>query len=86
MSDAMRKNWKKLQRNPFFKAGLPLLLFMSFSFYALQKFIEGKKQLEDLSRGKKTMTTREYDLEEDWKKTMKKLNPEYEIKKIPRPD
>jgi hypothetical protein len=62
------------------------MLFVVMSFFGLQKFVEGKHQLEDLSRGRRSLTTREYDMEEDYKKTMKKLNPEYDLKPIPRRD
>ena len=77
-------NMHRIRRHPFFRAGLPLLLFTVLSFAGLQKFVQGKKELEDLSRGRRSLTTREYDLEEDYKKTMKKLNPDYDLKPIPR--
>jgi hypothetical protein len=78
--------WTRIRRSPFFRAGLPLMLFTVLSFAGLQKFVQGKQELEDLSRGRRTLTTREYNLEEDYKKTMKKLDPEYELKPIPRRD
>lgn len=76
---------KKALRHPFVRAGMPFLLFMGGGFWALQRFVEGKRELEDLSRGKRTLTTRQYDLEEDWKKTMKKLNTDFQLVEIPRP-
>jgi Cytochrome c oxidase assembly protein COX16 len=84
MSSSAR--FRRLTRSPFVRAGLPMMIFIVVSFAGLQKFVQGKKELEDLSRGRRTLTTREYDLEEDYKKTMKKLNPEYELKHIPKRD
>ena len=81
-----RINWRKVKQSPFVRAGLPMMLFVVLSFAGLQRFVQGKQELEDLSRGRRSLTTREYDLEEDYKKTMKKLNPEYDLKPIPRPD
>lgn len=65
-----------------------MIMFISIGSYGLSFLVQGKKELEDLAKGRRSLTTREYDLEEDYKKTMKKLNPDagYEIKRIPRPD
>jgi len=86
----MSFSFTKFKRHPFVRVGIPFLAFTVLGFLGLQKFVEGKHELEDLSRGRRTLTTREYDLEEDYKKTMKKLQgPEggsYELKPIPRRD
>jgi hypothetical protein len=85
----MKFEWRKFKRHPFVRAGLPFLTFTVLGFLGLQKFVQGKHQLEDLSRGRKTLTTREYDLEEDYRKTLNKLKATgggYDNKPIPRRD
>jgi Cytochrome c oxidase assembly protein COX16 len=77
---------QRLRKNPFLRGGLPMILFTMLGFVGLTKFVQGKHELEDLSRNRRSLTTREYDLEEDYKRTMKKLNPDYELKPIPRKD
>lgn len=68
--------------------GLPVVLLVVAGSYGLSQFVQGKIELGTMKQGKKVLTQREYDLEEDYKKTMAKLNPEkreYDIVPIPRP-
>ena len=68
--------------------GLPVILLVVAGSYGLSQFVQGKIELGTMKQGKKVLTQREYDLEEDYKKTMAKLNPEkrdYNIVPIPRP-
>ena len=52
------------------------------------KFLAGKQEIGDARKNRRSLTQREYDMEEDYKKTMKKLGlekgMEYDIVRIPR--
>jgi len=50
--------------------------------------IEGKQDIDVARSNKRTLTPREYDLEEDYRKTMRKLDltKGYDIVRIPRED
>lgn len=69
--------------------GLPVVLFVIFGSYGLSKFVQGKIEIGSMKQGKRILSQREYDLEEDYKKTMAKLNPDkrdFDIVPIPRPN
>lgn len=51
--------------------------------------MQGKNDIGDARKQRRSLTTREYDLEQDYKRTMAKLAPEtteLEIVRIPRPE
>eukprot|EP00511_Aplanochytrium_stocchinoi_P007552 CAMPEP_0204845694 /NCGR_PEP_ID=MMETSP1347-20130617/1379_1 /ASSEMBLY_ACC=CAM_ASM_000690 /TAXON_ID=215587 /ORGANISM="Aplanochytrium stocchinoi, Strain GSBS06" /LENGTH=86 /DNA_ID=CAMNT_0051985891 /DNA_START=15 /DNA_END=275 /DNA_ORIENTATION=- len=74
-------------RNPFMRSGLPVLIFCVAGSFGLGQLVQGKKDIEDLKSGKRSLTTREFDLEEDYKRTLNKLNvDEYEVIRIKRPE
>lgn len=80
-----KRLWRKAN-TPFVRAGLPLILFTVMGFAALTGFVQGKKEIEELANGTRSMTKRKYDLEEDYKATLQKLSPDFELKKIDRPE
>lgn len=72
-------------KNPFFRVGVPMVVFLTSSTYGLSIFLAGKHKIEDRKADRRSMTTRQYDIEQDYEKTMKKLNPDYELIPIKRP-
>jgi len=70
-----------------YKAGLPLVLFVAGGSFALSKFVEGKVDAKDLRT--KSLTERQFNLEEEHAAISRKLNGElesFEITRIPRND
>eukprot|EP00510_Aplanochytrium_minuta_P007245 CAMPEP_0184031978 /NCGR_PEP_ID=MMETSP0955-20130417/2667_1 /TAXON_ID=627963 /ORGANISM="Aplanochytrium sp, Strain PBS07" /LENGTH=86 /DNA_ID=CAMNT_0026317885 /DNA_START=121 /DNA_END=381 /DNA_ORIENTATION=- len=77
---------KSLLKNPFVRSGLPVVFFCVAGSVGLGQLVQGKKDIEDLKKGKRSLTTREFDLEEDYKRTLQKLNiDDYELVRIPPP-
>mmetsp|Transcript_19583 Transcript_19583/g.32208 ORF Transcript_19583/g.32208 Transcript_19583/m.32208 type:complete len:80 (+) Transcript_19583:193-432(+) len=74
--------------SPFVRSGLPLVLMVVCGAYGLSFMIEGKQDIDVARSNKRTLTPREYDLEEDYRKTMRKLDltKGYDIVRIPRED
>jgi hypothetical protein len=73
-------------RHPFTRAGIPMILFVGLGSYGLSYFVQGRHEIERVSRGKRTLTQRQYDIEEDYKKTMSTLmSQDYELVPIERP-
>ncbi|CAM9516273.1 unnamed protein product [Choristocarpus tenellus] len=85
-----RKGWRGRKRmgsrgaNPFLKAGMPLLAFIVGGSYVLSQFVSGQVEAKDL-RGR-SKSIREFNLEEEHRRTMKIFSEDYELRRIPRPD
>lgn len=77
---------RRALRNPFFRVGLPMLVLATASFAGLVRFVEGKKELESAAVGKRTLTQRAFDLEEEHKRIMAKFGAhDYGLVPIQRP-
>ena len=76
-----------LLRHPFVRAGLPMILFVSLGSYGLSFFVQGRHDVDRTAKSKRSLTQRQYDLEEDYAKTMSKLvQNDYELVPIKRPE
>lgn len=73
---------KQAKNNPFVR-GLPFIIFVTMGFYGLTTFIEGKKELEEMQRGKRTLTQRQYDIEEEYKSILKKITNDPRNAEVP---
>jgi len=77
----------RMMRSPFARAGVPMILFVVAGSVGLSYFVEGKHDIDKTTKGKRSLTLREYDLEEDYKKTMHKLvKNDYALVPIKRPE
>jgi hypothetical protein len=67
--------------HPFARAGVPMILFVTLGSYALSFFVQGQHDMQKVSKSKKSLTQRQYDIEEDHKKTLAKLvsSADYEL-------
>jgi len=73
--------------NPFLRQGLPMILLVVAGSVGLSTLMAGKQEIGDARKQRRNLTQREYDMEEDYKKTLAKLNLEqgYDVVRIPRP-
>ena len=77
---------RRALRHPFVRAGLPMILFVGLGSYGLSFFVQGRHDIDRTTRGKRSLTQREYDFEQDYKKTMDKLLvADYDLVPIKRP-
>mmetsp|Transcript_19681 Transcript_19681/g.25442 ORF Transcript_19681/g.25442 Transcript_19681/m.25442 type:complete len:129 (-) Transcript_19681:106-492(-) len=85
-SDYEEKRKPKRKSNPFLRAGVPLICLVTGGSYLLSTFVQGKVEAKDAKQ--KSLTNRQFDLEEEYKTAMKELNVEesYIPKRIPRPE
>mmetsp|Transcript_5034 Transcript_5034/g.6122 ORF Transcript_5034/g.6122 Transcript_5034/m.6122 type:complete len:87 (-) Transcript_5034:812-1072(-) len=78
---------KSLLKNPFVRSGLPVVFFCVAGSVGLGQLVQGKKDIEDLKKGKRSLTTREFDLEEDYKVGVRfyaQISPSYPFIKSER--
>ena len=81
-----RAHARRFASSPFFRVGVPMLTLSVASLYGMTEFVRGKKQLESVKAGKRTLTPREFDLEEEHRRVMDKLGAhEYDNVRIARP-
>jgi hypothetical protein len=67
----------------FFKAGVPLVAFVCVGSWALSTFVQGHYEKKDLKT--KSLSQRQYSLEEEHKKMLKKLDiDDYEMVPAPK--
>ena len=85
LGEAARRKLVRATRHPFVRVGMPMLLLMTASLAGMTQFVQGKKELEAAARGKRSLTQREFDLEEEHRRVLDKLANEYKIVPIPRP-
>jgi len=76
---------RRALRHPFVRVGVPMLALMTASLAGMTQFVSGKKELEAAARGRRTLTQRAFDLEEERERILDKLTNEYKIVPIPRP-
>ncbi len=70
----------------FLRAGLPICCFIVGGSWYLSKFVETKVEIQD-KRSNKSVSTRKFNLEEEHRKMMEKLDIDnYNLSKIPRPE
>lgn len=68
-----------------FVRGLPVVAFVVGGAYGLSFYVESKQDAEARSMGLKSSTKRDFDLEEDYKKTMKAFDADVQLVQIKRP-
>lgn len=71
-------NDKMLPRNPFFRAGLPLLVLMVGGSVGLSMMVGGKIEGQERRSNAQTMTSREWNEKEEYEKMRKKLAKSWE--------
>jgi len=83
-----RLMFAKAMRHPFARAGIPMILFVGLGSYGLSFFVQGRNEIDKTAKGKRSLTQRQYDIEEDYNKTIKNLKSagDYELVPIKRPD
>lgn len=70
----------------FLRAGLPICCFIVGGSWYLSKFVETKVEIQD-KRSNKSVSTRKFNLEEERRKMLEKLDIDnYNLSRIPRPD
>ncbi|CAM9447594.1 unnamed protein product [Discosporangium mesarthrocarpum] len=70
--------------NMFFRSGLPLVVFIVGGSCVLSQFVSGQVDVKDMRRGSKSL--REFNLEEEHRRTMREFDEDFEITRIPRPE
>ena len=66
------------------KTGIPLIMFVCGGSWALSEFVKGQVERKDLKT--KTMSQRQYSLEEEHKKMVAKLDiSDYKMVPAPKP-
>jgi DNA-directed RNA polymerase subunit H (RpoH/RPB5) len=71
--------------NPLLKAGIPMVLLVVGGSFFLSNFTQTSVQMKD--RYKKSRSERQFNLEEEHDKLLKKLDIDnFTLSKIPRPD
>jgi hypothetical protein len=80
---------KEQERRKLIYVGVPLLLFMIGGTYFLSVFTNARIEIKDQQqgKGKNSQTIRNFDLEEEHKNLMSKLNlDDFSLSRIPRPE
>ncbi len=85
----LRAMKKEQERRKLIYVGVPLLLFMIGGTYFLSVFTNARIEIKDQQqgKGKNSQTIRNFDLEEEHKNLMSKLNlDDFSLSRIPRPE
>lgn len=70
--------------SPLLRYGAPFVIFCVGGFYGLEAFVSGRVQFMDMHQ--KKQSRRQFDIEEEHRKIMKKFDPDFDIKRIERPN
>ena len=82
---AGRVRIKSSRTSVLWKTGLPLILFVCGGSYALSNFTQTHVEMKD--KLIQSSSTRKFDLEEEHKRLMQKLDIEnYTLSRVPRPE